>query len=178
MVFQACLLCGGNANEPDHWLTCGDGPDALQAAVLAFRAGIRTPEGHVCPVCDRWARVHRRRITAGAASTAAWMFKYHGEAWVHVAAAAPKRLIQNREYNRLGYWDLLEPQPNVTDPKKRTLGLWRLTVPGIAWVRQSLVVPAWVEIYNDAVVRRADTMVPFSASMAEHFDYDEFLANL
>lgn len=150
----------------------------LAQARRRFWSGIEEPSGCTCEVCGRWARIHRRRITAGAAGCAMWMLKYHRQEWVHVAAAAPKQFIENREYNRLGYWGLLEAQPNVSDPSKRTLGIWRLTDSGVEWVRQRRAVPAWVEVYDDRVVRVADDVVYFAAAMGEHFDYEDFLANL
>jgi hypothetical protein len=120
----------------------------------------------------------KRRVNETMAKALMWMYKHHHLSWVNMPTVAPRWAIRNREYTRLNYWGLVELQPNVDDPSKRTTGVWRVTSHGEQWLQGSVRIAQAVLVFDDQVIDQMPETIAVADCFGVHFDYAALMAGL
>ncbi len=108
--------------------------------------------GAICPCCDRWAKIHRRRIPASAVRVLVQLFTYsqtHGDGFHHYTDFKKSKV--GWEFVLFRYFGLIERQEKAPDHKK-TSGMYRMTDMGRAFVRGDTTIPRRVHLFDTQMV--------------------------
>ena len=107
-------------------------------------------EGLLCPCCEQYAKVYRRRINKGQAQSLIRLYRLGAQAqngWVHVRDLG----AASREEGKLVHWGLVEEGGKRADGGRG--GWWRLTANGRAFVEGRIGVAKYVYLYNARLLR-------------------------
>lgn len=150
--------------------------------------------GAVCPCCEQFAKVYRRKLNSqmARAMIAIYRSTQPGE-WIDVPAllvalAADPRwhlstVVRGGDWAKARWFGLIEQQQTIDDsvgPKSKQRfklsRLYRLTPMGRQFVERAIRVPSVVVIYNDRPLR-LDTSeaVDIVDALGRHFDYSELM---
>lgn len=148
--------------------------------------------GTICPCCERYAKRYRRKIHSGMARVLINLYQLtkHGS-WVDYrrACLVDGRLI-GRDFTILRYWGLVEQcqDPKWVASEKGTQtsdnseleqrpgsGLWRVTQHGREFVQGTDKAAAWVEVFADKVVGRAESTIDIHQALGAKFNYTELM---
>ena len=140
-------------------------------------------EGVVCPCCDQYAKVYRRKLNSGMVRALIWLVRQSGQSttpgsafpWTDVPATAPTWVQRSRELPKLAYWEMIEQRWNDADPTKRCSGIWRPTRAGERFARSEVPVSSHVYVYNGSVVGRSDRNTWVREALGVRFDYGELM---
>lgn len=181
---NACPNCG--ADQPSAAGFCGRcGGEIVtsteSASLLADPFGDDTPlgdvraliqrhriDGIVCPACDQFAKVYRRKLNSGMANSLVVLYRRYRDAWVHLPTArANGEITQSNEEAKLRWWGLVEQD-------ERHSGNWRLTETGIAFV-EGMRLPKYVLLYADRFLGFDGDSITIQDALGDHFDYEELM---
>lgn len=108
--------------------------------------------GGVCPVCQRWGKVYRRKLNTSMQEALEWLTSAQSPgnvfAYVDVPATAPKSVLRTNQLPSLRWWGLVE-SAGPGAPKR---GLWRPTLAGWDFVNGDIDVYEVAVIVNGKVV--------------------------
>lgn len=129
-------------------------------------------DGETCPCCTQFAKVYRRKLTAPVAQVLIAMYRTRG-GWIRVADLG----LTRGDEAKARYWDLIEaPADAEREDGSRRVGIWRLTVRGIAFVNDQIRVPKYVRIYNGRRIGVDDTeTVSIADVLGSKFNYRELM---
>jgi hypothetical protein len=134
----------------------------------------RIDDGEACPCCGQFAKVYRRTINSGMAVLLLALYRaaQPGE-WVKV----PSLGGQGGDITKCRYWELIEPQPDLTrdDGSNRT-GWWRLTYRGVEFILDRLAVPKYARVYDGRLLNLTGPPVTIRDALGARFNYDELMA--
>lgn len=150
-------------------------PGSLRLAQFEFQQALQAGDALTCPVCERYAKISKRKINSGMAAALCWMVKAYDEEWLDVPNTAPRHVLRSNQHTTLELWGLVERKPNDEDPTKKHLGLWRPTKRGVQFARNMIKVESHVFIYNNKRVGASDTLIGIRAALADKFDYEEII---
>lgn len=140
-----------------------------------FFAAIHAGKKIQCPCCTRFAMVYTRTIHSIAARQLIGLYKLDGEKrFVRVKEVLDLLGIQG-DLTKAKYWDLITPKTN-TDTDKKTSGAWMLTEKGIAWIKNEIRLPKYVEIYDDKILKFSTQTMSIADALGEKFSYAELMA--
>ena len=134
-------------------------------------------DGGYCPVCDRWGKINKVKLTSGMARSLAWLVSKSADAengWVNTRNDVPMFMLRSNSIGHLKYWGLVQSREPESS-KVKTSGVWRATLDGHDFVHSRLSVPSHMFVYNDAVVRMGLDYVSIADCFAEDFDYREVM---
>lgn len=126
-------------------------------------------KGTHCPCCGQFAKAYRRRIRGNHARFLFDVARLSTEEspWVHYKSC----YFAGRDYAYLSHYGLAETKPRE--------GLWKITAQGIAFISGKARIPAWILVFNNHVVARADRddeQIDIRACLSSGgFDYDELM---
>lgn len=158
-------------------------PQTLNSAREALMDQLH--EGVVCPCCDQYAKVYRRKLNSGMVRALIWLVRQSGQSttpgsafpWTDVPATAPTWVQRSRELPKLAYWEMIEQRWNDADPTKRCSGIWRPTRAGERFARSEVPVSSHVYVYNGSVVGRSDRNTWVREALGVRFDYGELMGH-
>ena len=125
---------------------------------------IKSKDGCVCPVCDQFCKLYKRKLNSGMTATLCWIVKEYCGEWINVPELAPRHVIKSNEHGKLVHWGLLESRPNNDDSTKKESGFWRPTKLGINFVHRLCKVPSHV-YSHELDSRMASTQTASSKTM-------------
>jgi hypothetical protein len=134
-------------------------------------------DGGYCPVCDRWGKVNKVKLTGGMARSLAWLVSVSAGAengWVNTRDNVPLFMLRSNSIGHLKYWGLVQSRAPDSE-KVKTSGVWRATLDGHDFVHNRLSVPSHMFVYNDAVMRTGLDFVSIEDCFTEEFDYREVM---
>ena len=108
--------------------------------------------GGICPCCDRWTKIHRRRIPASAVRVLVQLYTYsniHGDGFHHYTDFKKSKV--GWEFVLFRYFGLVERSEKAPDNKK-TSGMYSITALGRAFVRGETTIPRRVYLFNKEMV--------------------------
>lgn len=142
----------------------------LVEAKTEFDVGLK--EGTTCPVCDRYAKLHKRPLNKTMVKALCWIVQNTrpGE-YINVASEAPAWLLRSNQHTTLKHWDLLEQGTN-TNPKTKNSGLWRATAKGRAFANNQEPTYKYAVLYNDKCYVWGGPEV-YAEDIVDTFDYSE-----
>ncbi len=142
---------------------------------------VRLRKGEECPCCRRHARVYRRRLDSGNARALLLLVELHarGEQWVSIHRIVQKLGTSGIDASKLARWGLIEAKPSLSDPAKRTSGMWRPTPAGISFALGRSTVPKFADVYDGKTLRLDATQrVHIREALGKRFDYAALMANI
>lgn len=137
-------------------------------------------DGGVCPCCARWGKVYNRQINGTMAFSLAWLYGQNKKKgireWIDVPNTAPKFVLRSNQLSTLRWWGLVERQLPEPDDTNKHSGMWRMTLRGMDFVDNLVLVPKKVFTYNGEVVKVSDELVSFESCKDKRFDYNEVMS--
>lgn len=133
----------------------------------------RIEEGVVCPACDQFAKVYKRRTISGRmACDMISAYRAVGALeWFHLPD-----YDTSRETSKLAYWGLIEEKPGMRDDGSRHAGWWRITTAGQMFIRNKRVVPKRAVVYNGKLLTLdASEFVSVTDVLGSKFNYGELM---
>ena len=124
-----------------------------------------------CPCCDQKVKVYKRKLNSGMAITLIRMYQHSKLNYCHVVDAQSK---QCTDYPQLRYWGLIEEEVSPVDGKK-TSGVWRVTTPGLHFLKGLLTVKKYIHTINNNFIDFSGDDVSLKDCLPEKFDYQELM---
>ena len=137
----------------------------------------RIEKGTRCPCCNQMAKIYQRRINAGMAYGLCLFFRAHGatDAYVHVPSQTELSRLGG-DWAKLALWGLVEERPSDDPGLGPHGGWWRLTKLGARFVAGQCRVPAFVYVYDGAVMSRSkDKTVSIHEALGAKFSWKELM---
>ena len=169
-VFDLSILCKGC-----HYMYHNPYPglDEVREEVME---GARSKDGIVCPVCNKFSKVYKRKLSSGMSRYLIAIVNNFDGNWVTVPNLdIYKSGVQRGDYAYLHHWDLIEEKPNE-DSSKKNSGIWRPTERGIHFVHREIKVPTHVYLYNNTVQGFTEEQIGIVGALGEKFDYEELMS--
>lgn len=133
----------------------------------------RLDHGDSCPLCGQHAKMYRRKINAGMATSLISMHRIAPTGgWVHVHAIGAR----SREEGKLAYWGLVEEQNGVGIHGGRA-GYWRVTDAGRAFLKGTKV-PKYAKVYNGKCYGHEGDLVSIRDALGTKFNYDDLMRGI
>jgi hypothetical protein len=132
---------------------------ALAETRAFVAAGRADRDGAVCPCCDRFAKVYKRKLNTGMLKALVRLYAVCAseaaratEGFVKIGRGGAFKTAGG-DYAKLHWWGLIEPLANATREDGSTrVGFWRITERGRRFVEGKLAVPAYVYEYDGTPV--------------------------
>lgn len=154
-------------------------PDDMTLAQARAKLRQLVEEGEQCPTCTQFAKVYRRKIHASMAAALIAIYRAtvmgSGE-WIEISKVLPHKQVADAA--KLRYWGLVEEEPAVRSDGSERTGFWRITIKGIAFVRDQGVVPKYARLYDGRCLGMDGDMVKISDCLGKKFDYGELMAGV
>lgn len=138
--------------------------------------------GSRCPCCLQLAKRYRRRLYSGIAVAFIYFGRLSGEerAWVSTRELLKSKTMVVRnsgraDFAKLAHWGLIEERPNEVDADKRTSGIWRLTVRGLAFLNLKVKVSSHVLLYDGKLKGFSGIEVSLDECLGRKFSYSELM---
>jgi hypothetical protein len=131
----------------------------------------------VCPCCDHAHRNYRRKLNSGMAAVLIRIYRLGGGAeanWINVVRIFPNTTHRGGEWSLLRHWGLVLPSGRRTGVKN-SVGDWRLTPLGVAFVEGVVDVPRYVEVRNGKLIDKSAETTRIVAALGNAFRYDELM---
>ncbi len=129
----------------------------------------------LCPGCERWAKIYKRRLNSGMASVLVRLFHVSDpKTWSSIEQIFGSRKQDRRDWPLLQHWGLIEPGGRRTATSNAS-GFWRITARGVMFVVGSTVVPEYVFVWDNRAVRFSAETVTVRAALGSRFDYAELM---
>ncbi len=130
-------------------------------------------KGSTCPCCYQDARQYRRKLNSGMVSvlTQLYKLKLAGSDWININTS---NIAVGRDYSYLRYWGLIEEKENDSFAKKNS-GFWKITAKGIAFLKDEILVPSHIILYNKTLIEFSGKLVNVQKCMREFFNLEELM---
>lgn len=135
----------------------------------------RLDQGDTCPCCGQMAKIYRRTINAGIATSLIKMFKASGgdgTAWIHLPSQIGSK---SREEGKARYWDLVEEEVDFRREDGGRAGYWRLTPKGVDFVMGMISIPKYTYVYNGTRLWQDGEPIAITDVRGEKFNYNELM---
>lgn len=142
-------------------------------------------KGTVCPCCDRFVKVYKRRIYHTPALYLIALYrltKIKGDKYYHVTEVmqqlpARQAIRMKNDSHKASYFGLLEELKDETYGKKSS-GYWRLTDDGKRYVEGTLKIPRYAFIFNSEVIGYSSELSDIDDALAKRFNYLEIMQSI
>lgn len=147
-----------------------------------LRTHAREANGAICPTCDAFTKVYKRRIHTTMARQLIHAVHYTSS----LAEADPQfdgyfhaptlfGYGGAGDFAKLAYWRLIEPAIGQRVDGSDRIGIWRITDRGHAFVNRRLAVKEWALVYNGQVFELEGQPRTIVDALGKNFDYDELM---
>lgn len=152
----------------------------LKEAKDLLRELVMGGKGHICPTCTQFAKIYRRALPSASARVLIAMYRRAPSGdWVDIPALLDtlKGTAHQGGYGTFSHhWELIAPQPGQRDDGSTRVGRWRLTISGIAFVREELQVPKYAHVYNNRRLKLDGPRIGIRDALGKKFDYTELMS--
>lgn len=132
-------------------------------------------DGAWCPCCDQWAKIYRWKLYGSAIRLLHGLYEWasaNGSEFVH--SRDVKRPGQGGDGTQLRHWGLVE-QEKERRPDGGRSGFWRITVKGVAFLKDQTKIPKYAYVYNGEVLSLSGDLVSVRDIIGNTFNYDEMM---
>lgn len=128
-------------------------------------------EGGHCPVCDKFGKVYKYKLSQALALALKWIAE-HGdeEGWVDVQQRGPRWMLRSKTYPLLTHWGFLESKGSRS-------GVWRPTPHGLAFIEGTLLAPSAVYVYDNSKWGSDSESIAFRGCFGVKFDFDALMSD-
>lgn len=140
----------------------------------------RLEDGVICPCCNRFTKVYKRRMNATMVRSLIWLVKASDEwrEWVDVPNAAPKWILRSNQLPTLRWWGLVErltKEAAKANNMTKHSGFWRPTQKGIDFANSNTLVPEFVLTLNGEPQNFVGPEVTVAECLGTKFNYAEIM---
>lgn len=130
-----------------------------------------------CPVCEQNIKVHPVSLnkTLCELLIKACKIDAGGQKYFHVQDDLDVPLSVGGGWAKLRHWDLIEPQPNPSDPTKAIQGMWCVTVKAMEFIGQKITLPSKVYLYNSRLISKHREQVSVVDVIGDFEEYKELM---
>lgn len=131
---------------PEHYTTIEEARDWLQRAAS-------TSEGAVCPCCDRFDKVYKRKINKASVGDLLALYRLSMQKGLrlwHYSKFMPGT-IRHGDFAKFRHLDMIE-RGDPEDTKKKTSGCYRITAVGMRFCRGEIAIPERIVLYHDQLL--------------------------
>lgn len=142
--------------------------DSVTLGDARARVRARAAAGVDCPLCRRKVKVYRRKLNS---NMVGWLARFHKATdgnceWAHATHVVDTR--NSEEYSKLAHWGLIEKHP-------KTVGFWRETSLGVAFLRDKARVPTYAVVYNRECLHVEGDPISVREALGRPFRIDELM---
>lgn len=130
-------------------------------------------DGHACPLCTRFAKVYRRKVTSSMARMLIRMYRAGGTDWVYLPSLRDGNGAMDTTMTQ--YWGLIEEERVKREDGGRA-GWWRLTPLATRFVLGQATVPKYARIYDGRCLGLTGEPVTIHDCLGSKFNYRELMA--
>lgn len=148
------------------------GPETARALVDLRKRWKDTisDDGGCCPVCGRWGKVYRYRLTQTLALSLKWIADHGDEdGWTDVQKTGPRWMLRSKTYPLLTHWRMIESRDFRS-------GIWRVNEYGRRFINGADQAHRAVFVYDDRVMGVEEERVTFRACFGVKFNFDELMS--
>lgn len=128
-------------------------------------------KGGCCPVCDRFGKIYKYKLSKALALSLKWIVNNGGTAgWVNVQKNAPREMMRSKTYPLLEHWGMIESQGARS-------GVWRATQSGKDFVAGLKIAPSAVYVYDDKLMAVDAMHTSFLGCFDVDFNFEELMAS-
>jgi hypothetical protein len=162
-----------------------DLPEDATLAMARAWLGKQLLDGATCPCCEQHAEVYKRPLTSSMAYVLCLLFRFHRSGFPvhvptfilqHITKASVAAAVRG-DFAKLRYWGLLEEVLGERPDRSTTqvsIGYWKITPKGVAFVEGMSRVPSHVYLYNgERIDKHVETTVDIHEALGTRFHYDE-----
>lgn len=156
--------------------------EAIIEARKQLFAEAETSNGSICPCCERFTKIYKRKFNKPMAESLLWLFTKNYEfnelktyEYFSIGNDAPRHVVRNGgSLASCKWWDLVEQKENE-DSAKHTSGMWRITNRGVRFIRGEIQIVGHIKTYNKEKIFEFDTQTTFIESLGRPFNYTELM---
>lgn len=157
--------------------------------------------GAECPACNQLVKLYKRRLNKSMAAVLILIYRWDRDRqkaieagtataeqqipYVHVPSLIaelggknPRQAAALRgDFAKLKHWELLAEMPAKREDGSKRNGYYKITERGIAFVKERIRVPAYVWIYNEAVITTRPVLeqVTIREALKASFNYTDLM---
>lgn len=136
-------------------------------------------EGCECPACHQNVKQYKHKINGLTAKSLIDLYvltlQNPNKPYFHVQDDIDVPLKVGGSFAKMRWWKLIEEMPKDDDSKGRTSGYWRITMRGIAFVKNELTIPEYVKLFNAKHFGFTGKNINIHSSLDSKFNYDELM---
>lgn len=179
-----------NDAKPIDWHHMDVTPQTTYAEIRAWLRE-HAADGAICPCCRLEAKVYKRKLNSSMAYVLLLMvgeMQLNGGAYMHVPSMLNRKRLKPKvaaalrgDYAKLKHWGFIEQEKRPRrvsgeDKGKRTLGNWRPTERGIAFVRGEIDAPSHAVLYGKRCLRLVEeTRTTINGALGDKWNYVELM---
>lgn len=154
--------------------------NTVEELAAQFTAEIHRPGGGmVCPCCDRFGKVHRRKINSSMAAVLIDMAKRPVGEWIdsrdyYGLDAKPVRCM---EIGKLRHYGFVEAKPLEPGQDQKDSGFWRVTTKGRLFAQGMIKVRPIAVTFDNRCLSREGDHVFIQECLGDRFSYPELMAS-
>lgn len=151
-------------------------PIQLEKAKVMAKAA---DKGCVCPVCDQFVKVYKRKINSSMAAALVNSYHHYGAKNDFTLKSVANRmgLTSTGDFAKLRHFGLIQEVPcDPMDKSRKSSGRWFITDVGRLFAIGAGYVPAYVVLYNGKKIDEADSVIGIREALNNKFDYSELMA--
>lgn len=133
-------------------------------------------EGVICPCCNQFYKVYARGIHATMARNLIQLYRKtiaDGDGYYHVNDFA--KPYGGGDFAKLRFWGLIEAEPDVFDPDKKSSGMWRITEKGKMFCRNEYSVPKKIIFLDGRMLEEGKEYTHIVECLGKKFSYIELM---
>lgn len=157
--------------------------DRLKKGLIGhIKNGCPKEDKQECACCHQDVNAHKHKVTwAQAVALTVLVDMCEQEpGYHHVDDIKDQTLARLHEthivlshWSVMAKWSLIEDEPNLTDPEKRTSGMWRPTVRGIDFVYDRYLISKYLWTFNNTILHESEENISIQGATGEQYSWPE-----
>lgn len=136
-------------------------------------------EGCICPCCNQFAKIYKRKLNAGMALFLIGLYKLSKKStstnFSNKSIMSEMKInTSSLDYSILKHFNLIK-ESGIIPNEKRKSGFWKLTSLGNDFVEKKVQVNSHVYLYDSEVLGFSESKISIMETLGEKFDYNELM---
>lgn len=148
---------------------------------LKKEMSVNLRKGCVCKVCNQFAKIYSRKITASMAAGLCIIYNESGEDYIHIETLFKNKLnipsSLRGDIPKLRFWNLLIPKEGEKEDGNPNNGYYKITEKGKRFVEGKVYVYSHVDIYNNEFFGYSEKSkeITIYDALTDKFNYNELM---
>ena len=171
-----------NDQSEFNWTPPRNDPEGVDPDFL-----VQLEKGAICPTCGQFAKIYRkRRVTGSMAFGLILIYRYSKTLEFPLSFIKVDDVFNHNpqvrsvtqvtgEFPKLRHWDLIKKNDGIREDGSSRTNLYRITVRGIAFVLDQIMITKYATIYNDTKLEFWGPQVTIKECLGKKFNYRELM---